>query len=435
MLENIFRVDRAFSSQKQRIAHGFFWSSIGMLSIRGSALLSSVLIARVLGKQGFGEFGIIQNTILMMGVFASFGTSLSATKYIAELRDVDPPRAGRIIGGTIAIAALFGTAASCLLFILAPWLALKFLAAPQLGNTLRVGALYLMFSAINGAQTGALTGFEAFKLISRVHFIAGVASLPVVAIGVLVFGLDGAVWGYSLSMLFTCWLCQRALERVVRDFRISIDYRDCIKEIKVLWQFSLPAMLANSLVIPVTWICNAMLVNQPGGYAEMGIYSVATQWRQVTLFIPGIIFQVMVPVTVSNAQVSIRNKIKANFQINSLVALPILIVLSALSPFIMEFYGRDFRQGWFIFVLAQCAAFLQVLQAPVVTQWIANGQMWLNFSANLCWGSTLVVLTWLLIGQGAQGLVIALLLSFVLFGIVMLLLLPKTLNPEGVCRQ
>jgi O-antigen/teichoic acid export membrane protein len=236
-------------------------------------------------------------------------------------------------------------------------------------------------------------------------------------------------------MLFTCWLCQRALKRVAQDFHISIDYRDCIKEIKVLWQFSLPSMLANSLVIPVTWICNAMLVNQPGGYAEMGIYSAATQWRQITLFIPGIIFQVMVPITASShADISIRNKIKANFQMNALVAVPTLIVLSALSPFIMEFYGRDFRQGWFIFVLLQCATFLQALQSPVVTQWIAGGQMWLNFAANLCWSSTLVILSWLLIGQGAQGLAIALLSSFALFGVVMLLLLPKTLNAKGACR-
>ena len=41
---------------------------------------------------------MIQSTVGMFGVFAGFGLGLTATKHVAEFRQSDPDRAGRIIG-------------------------------------------------------------------------------------------------------------------------------------------------------------------------------------------------------------------------------------------------------------------------------------------------------------------------------------------------
>jgi hypothetical protein len=55
-----------------RLARGAFWSLAGTFISRGLSLIASIIVARMLGKVGFGELGIIQSTMGMFGVFAGF---------------------------------------------------------------------------------------------------------------------------------------------------------------------------------------------------------------------------------------------------------------------------------------------------------------------------------------------------------------------------
>ena len=80
-----------------RLAKGVFWSMAGAVISRGLGIVSSVVVARTLGKVGFGELGIIHSTVMMFQLFAGFGLGLTATKYVAEYRGTDPQKAGRII--------------------------------------------------------------------------------------------------------------------------------------------------------------------------------------------------------------------------------------------------------------------------------------------------------------------------------------------------
>ena len=73
-----------------RLARGGFWLLCGTVVSKALWLLASILVARMLGKETFGEFGIIRSTVEMFGVFAGFGLGLTATKYIAEFRRTDP---------------------------------------------------------------------------------------------------------------------------------------------------------------------------------------------------------------------------------------------------------------------------------------------------------------------------------------------------------
>lgn len=412
-----------------RIAKGTLWSVIGAVFSRAFAVLTSILVARYLGKQGFGEYGIIQSTVVMMGVFASLSTGLTATRYVAQFRTEDPGKVGRILGGTTLVSLFFGGVISLGLVVLAPLLARHTLAAPHLSEVLRIAAPSLFLSTLNGVQVGALAGFESFRALSKIHFFTGLASFVGMTAGVVYFGLPGVMWGYNASLLISCLLTQRVLKSVMRENGIRFDYRESRQELKVLWNFSLPAMLANSLIGPVTWICNTMLVNQPNGYAEMGVYNAATQWRQLMLFLPGMVTQVVLPVMASSCrQKSVSQQLWINFWINLTLSLPLLLLLTGMSGIIMGAYGTTFSVGWYTFVLVQVATFLQVIQSPVITFWAISGQMWTNFFANLTWSVTLIVLSWLLIHRGASGLALALVISFCIFGVIMLALIPRTIR-------
>jgi O-antigen/teichoic acid export membrane protein len=401
-----------------RLARGVFWSMTGIVISRGLMLCATILVARILGKTVYGELGMIQSTIGMFGVFAGFGMGLTATKHVAEFRESDPERAGRIIGLSGLFAILTGGVMALGLLIFAPWLAEQTINAPHLAGVLRISALILFISALNGAQTGALSGFEAFKTIARVNLFVGLISFPLLVSGAYFGGLNGAVWALAINLCFNWLLNHLALRKEARRKNVPFSLRGCQREWSVLWQFSLPAVLASSMVGPVNWACNAMLVNRPNGYEEMGVYSAANQWYAVLMFLPGMLGSVVLPVLSDqlgkdNTKQSLKTLILA-IKMNLFVVIPLVLGVSVISPYIMTLYGEKFADGWPTLIIVLMTAGLLAAQTPVGQIIAASGRMWIGFAMNMGWALTFVVSTLLFVDHGSIGLASARMLSYII---------------------
>ena len=391
-----------------RLAHGAFWSLVGAVVSRAMALLAAILVARELGPEGFGELGVIQSTVGMFGVFAGFGLGITATKYVAEYRHRDPARAGRIMALSGMVALISGGMLTAVLIGLAPWLATHTLAAPQLSGLLQVGGGLLLLGALNGAQTGALAGFEAFRTIAVVNFWGGVANLPLTVGGVYLAGLKGGVWGMVAALAVSWVLNHWALRREARRFGVPFGWKGCWQESKVLFSFSLPALLSGAMVGPVNWACAAMLVNQPDGYREMGIFNAANQWYMVLLFLPGILGQVVSPILCERMGEKDNNSSKKvvmlSIKLNLLTTVPVTIILCFLSHFIMSLYGEDFSSGSLTFIAMLITAAIVAAQGPVGQIITASGVMWIGFLMNFGWALIFFITTLAIADWGSLGL-------------------------------
>jgi O-antigen/teichoic acid export membrane protein len=399
-----------------RLARGAFWSLAGAMIARGLTLFSSILVARIVGKVGFGELGIIQSTVGMFGTFAGFGLGLTATKYVAEFKQKDPARAGRILALSTGVTVATGAIVTVVFLALAPWLASRTLAAPQLGGLLRIGSLMLLLGAVTGAQTGALAGFEAFKRIAQINLASGLAAFPLMVGGAYVGGLEGALWGLVASYGVNWALNQWAVRKEAARAAVPISFVGSREEFGVLWAFSFPALLASVMVGPVNWFCSAILVNQPNGYAEMGIFSAANQWFGALLFLPGVLGQVVLPalaerVGASDAQNSAR-VIRLSIIINLVIVLPFVLALSLASVWVMGLYGQSFKTGWPTLVLVLVTAGLLAVQQPVGQMIAAAGRMWLGFTMNMGWALVFVLFTLTWASKGASGLALARLVAY-----------------------
>ncbi len=401
-----------------RLAKGAFWSLTGALISRGLGLISSILVARMLGKEGFGELGIIQNTVGMFGTFAGFGMGLTATKYIAEFKIKDPDKAGRIMALSGLVSIITGGIISIALVVFAPWLAKNTLAAPHLSRYLQISAGLLFLSALNGAQTGALAGFEAFKTIAQVNLWAGITAFPLMVGGVYIAGLEGAVWGLVASMGINWLLNHIALRIEARKAKIPFSYRGCMQEWKVVWTFSLPSVLGGAMVGPVNWACSAMLVNQPNGYAEMGIFNAANQWFVILLYLPGIIAQTVLPILSErlgeNDIIRSGKILSLSIRINFYMIMPIVILCCILNSSIMQLYGDSFKSGGLTLIVILLTAGLLSIQTPVGTIISASDKMWMGFVMNLGWGVAFIGFTWILLELGSLGLSMARGLAYIL---------------------
>lgn len=403
-----------------RLASGMFWLMVGAVISRVLMLVAMILVARILGKTVYGELGMINSTIGMLGTFAGFGLGLTATKYIAEYRQSDPLRAGYIIGLSGLFTTVTGGLIAVGLFISAPWLAEHTLNAPHLSSVLRVAALILFVSTLNGAQIGALSGFEAFKIIAYINLFVGLISLPVLVAGVWFGGLMGAVWAMTINF-FINWLFNHlALRKEARRHRVPFTFRHCTREISVLWKFSFPAVLSATLVGPVNWACGALLVNQPDGYGEMGIFSAANQWRIAILFIPNMLSQVVLPLLSNlNAESEsqrYRKVLILNIILNTGISLAIVLPLVLFAHLVMNAYGPDFEQGKNVLRILAFTAVLMAANNAVGQAIISKGKMWIGFMFNILWAIALLTGTLMLLynGYGALGLACATLLAYVL---------------------
>ena len=78
----------------KRLLRGTIWTLLGTVVSRALGLGAAIFAARILGKAVYGELGILQSTVGMLGTFAGFGMGTTATKYVAELRSRNPAKAG-----------------------------------------------------------------------------------------------------------------------------------------------------------------------------------------------------------------------------------------------------------------------------------------------------------------------------------------------------
>jgi O-antigen/teichoic acid export membrane protein len=401
-----------------RMAKGTFWSLTGSLISRGLMLLASIIVARILGKTTYGELGMIRSTVTMFTVFAGFGLGLTATKYIAEFRETNKVKTGKIIGLSTIFAGITGSIIAIIILLTAPAIASKTINAPHLVNELRLGAIMLFFSALNGAQTGTLAGLEAFKSIAKVNLIAGLTSFPIQIGLTLLYGLTGSVIGFGINFLVLWTLNFIAVRKISRKFKIKIDFLNSWSEWPVLYKFSLPALFSGLLVSPVMWACNTMLVNQTNGYDEMAIFDAGFQWRNSVLFIPAILSQIALPLLSSESKnhKKFLKILKTNILLNLASSLVIAMLVILFSGFIMSSYGEGFIEGQKVLIILIITTILISINSVVGQAIASKNKMWYAFALNLIWAISILVLSYYFMSKnlGASGLATAYLISYIL---------------------
>lgn len=404
------------TSTRQRLAKGAFWGGIGFVLSRGVAIGVSFVLARLLGQSGFGEYGMVNSTAGMIGGMAGLGIGWTVVKHIAEFKISDPDKASRILALSSAITWASAFLYAVAFVALAPWLAANTLSAPHLAPLLRISAFTLAFGVINSVQTSSLTGCEAFRTNTQVGVICSLVQSGLVFVGAWQWGIHGAIGALAVSMFITVVVTRWYVIKEWRRFHLRLCWHDVRKEWRVLLDFSLPTFLSGILVGPILWGCNALLANQPGGYEALGIYNAANQWQQAIQFLPGLLGTALLPVMADKygkgdwaGSVSVMWKMSKMY---AGIVLPLAVVLSLASPWIMRGYGESFAAGWGAFVLTIAAAALYAVITPLGHLFLASGRMWIGFWMNAGWGAAMLAFSWWMVRWGAEGLAGARLLAY-----------------------
>jgi len=417
-----------------RLAKGMFWSIAGAVISRSLMLISTVLVARMLGKSDFGELGMIQSTAGMFGVFAGFGLGLTATKHVAEFNKSDPDRAGRIIGFSSLVAISTGGLMALGLLLIAPWLAEHTINAPHLTGVLRIAALILFMTALTGAQTGALAGFEAFKTITYVNLFVGLISFPILVCGAYFGGLAGTVWALAINHCFNWLFNHMALRKETRRYNVTFSFKGSCRELPILWKFSLPAVLAGIMVTPANWTCRALLTNQPNGYDEMGILTATLVFQVLLLFVSGMFAAPLLPM-ISDEGSKISNELSTvnilfSWILGVIAAIPFLCFPEiAQMIFGNDYHSHSFKMTFSLIVF--CTSIIS-FKSGLTRSMQANNILWWGFFSNALWAVILIVSTLYFVRWGAPGVALSLSIAYILQTVIVLpLCYFRKLIPKG----
>ncbi|MCM0081371.1 oligosaccharide flippase family protein [Geomonas sp. Red32] len=414
---------------------------VGGVISRVLTMVSAILVARLLGKEGYGEMGMIQSTMGMFGVLAGLGLGATATKYVAEYRQKDPVRAGRITSLTLVTSLVSAGGIALCCFLLAPELAARTLNRGELAPLLVAGAVLLFVSTLGGVLSAVLSGFESFKEIAVINLWQGV-STPLLSIPLVYWcGVEGAIASFTINAALGLILTAIAVRREARRYSIPLGFdRGIWQEWRLLWSYSLPLTLANLLVAPVTWVTNSILVNQPGGYGELGLFNAANQWRNVIVFIPALLSSAMLPVLSETHGRENKDDFSRTIVLNLrgtwLVAFPLTVVVILLGKPLAMLLGKQFAGTDQIISVLMVATFLNVVNSAVGCVLVGAGRIWIGTLMNMCWAAVLIGVSYLLIpGHGGTGLAIAYLAAYLTHTVWQMAYVEFKLAPGSISTQ
>jgi O-antigen/teichoic acid export membrane protein len=222
---------------------------------------------------------------------------------------------------------------------------------------------------------------------------------------------------------------------------IVVSMRGITSELSVIRNFTIPALLGGVMVMPVIWLVNTILVNQPGGYGELGLLSATNQWRTFLMFLPQAFLQVALPMMASgptNSQTAAGLYGKTFSLTRSLTLLavfPPAVVLMLVSSWIMRLYGLQFAGADPVLIGVISSVMVVATSSAVGPAIQAEGKLWFGFLQNASWGVLLLLLTALAAPVwGAAGVAFSFALSYGVLAIWSFLYLRPSLPARTVSR-
>ncbi|HYP15151.1 MAG TPA: oligosaccharide flippase family protein [Bryobacteraceae bacterium] len=416
------------------------FASAALYSLAGS-VLSQVLnmigmsvAAMVLGTDTFGKFAMVQNTTSLLGTLGAVGLGVTATSYVSRFRLQAPLRAANVIAASSVFASFFGLLLTIGLYVASPALAIRVLNDAGLSSTLRFAAMASLFHAIASAQTGSLAGFEAFRTIAIGNAFRGILSVAGVPLGAWFWGLNGAVTAYVISAALVCIFNEVLLRKECARSGLRPRLRNAIAEYRLFQAFSLPVFIGSIIVGPTTWIANAMLVKESGGFAELGIYAAAERWRMAVLFAPACLASVALPILSSSSLSPARfRSYLLNYGLVVVVlAAPPAAAVGLLATPIMSALGTGFASGGPTLKLMALASIAVAANTALGQALLSTQLAWLRLGIDVVLSLVFLVLcVWLIPVGHSAGMAGAFLASYVVAVGLLIAAVPYALRRAG----
>lgn len=353
-----------------------FWALFGSFIGKGLSVLAGILVARFLGRDIYGEYGVLQSTLIQIGMFSTFGLGYTATKYVAEYNNSRKGQLRALISLLLWITFFSSLILSILVFAFSEPIAM-FIKAPQLAYPIRLCSVVVILNGLTLTQIGVLSGLNSYKTIARNNTLSGILAFILCCCLTYPLGFNGALYSLLISQLFNYGINRFSIERKTSEYiRLAIPRLQLIRSIV---SFSFPVALQESCVFAFGWLMTYSLIRY-SNYGEVGLHSAAAQWSAIILFVPGVLRNVTLSHLSGDGNDQRHKKIMRVMMLTNFVAsaLPYLATL-ILNPVIVRAYGPSYMSLGIVMVVLNASTIPNCLSNVYVQEFMAINRNWYVF--------------------------------------------------------
>lgn len=311
----------------KEVANNYFVQATGKTLSIIIGFLSVAILARTLGKTGFGEYTTAMTFLNLFGVFVDFGLTLTLVQMIVPATADEKHIVGNFLGLRLVSGFVF--------FSLAPAAVLLFPypAAVKLG--VAVGAMAFLFMSASGMLVGvfqkhlAMWRFALAELVNRALYLGLVALLALYG-----FGMVSMIAAMIIANAVWLWVTIALARRYV-EIRPQFNLQVWKESLSRSWPIALSVMF-NLVYLRGDIIILASYRTQ----AEVGLYGVAYKIIDVLTNVPVMFMGLMLPMLTrvwSERNLDqFREYLQKSFDFLLILVLPMAVGAQAVAAGIVE---------------------------------------------------------------------------------------------------
>ncbi|MEW5977029.1 MAG: flippase [Acidobacteriota bacterium] len=355
------------------------------LVLIATGVVTSVMVARVLGPEGRGLYAVAMTTSLMGIQFGNLGLPTSNTYYGAKRRELLPA----LLGNSLFISFCFGTLAVAgvgLVFALRPTI------APLQGTLLILALAWIPIGLAYLLLQNLLLGIQAVRAYNRIELASKLVSVGLIAIIILVglVTVETVFVASLLALLISFFLALKCLvKRITGGPTLSHDL--FFQNMRYGFKAYLTALFAFLMLRADLLMIRYLLDAEQAGY-----YSVAANLADLVYLLPATVGTIVFPklAALDSSRDKWRLSRQLTFGVGALMV-PITLLAAVSAKMVVSFlFGERFLPAVPAFLLllpgilfysaAFCLPFLSSIGLPRGVLWLWAAVVAFNLSINAC---------------------------------------------------
>ncbi|MGB9693948.1 MAG: oligosaccharide flippase family protein [Fervidobacterium sp.] len=328
----------------------------GFFLVIGTALstlivaIASIIIARFLGPELYGQYTLALVTPQLLFLFTDLGINQGIIKYAADLRQKgEGSRIIKIIEYGMLLRAAAGIGIFILNYALSDMFASLILQRPDLAYYVKIASTSILFQVIFTTATSSFVGLDKTEYNALTANVQAISKAIIsVALVLLGFSVSGAIVGHVVSYVIATIAGATLLIVMLRDLKRC----DCQKiqnnsnDLKILVSYGAPlylSLLLTGLVPSYQSIILAFFTTD----VEIGNFKAASNFIALMAVLTTPITTALLP-AFSKLSLATSRKVKAFFKVankyTTMIILPATFLIIILSGEIVQIvYGSTYQ--------------------------------------------------------------------------------------------
>jgi len=267
MKEVILKINKIFKADLVKVS---FLSSISTIIKVAAGMVSTKVVAAVIGPSGIALIGQLNNFSTIVLNIATGGIANGVTKYVAE-KSGEEEKINKFIHTALWLTVVLSIFCGLVMAIGANYFSILILKSYEYAIVFLLFGITILFYALNMLLLAIVNGQKNFNLFIRINLINSIVGLSFSVMLSLWFGVIGAmvsVVSYqSLVFIITLFLLRNAIWLKWSLFKGRFDF----KNLKLLSNYSL-MVLVSAFIIPVSQLLVRSYLARKVSVSDAGLW-------------------------------------------------------------------------------------------------------------------------------------------------------------------